>query len=367
MLLIMNPGSRAGRGKRLWGRWETGLREAGVRFDTAHTGAPGDAFELARAASSYGVVVAVGGDGTINEVLDGVAQSGKRGLRMGVLYSGTSPDFCRFHGIPTEPEKALEILVAGKARTVDVARIAHHDENGVERVAHFGSSCNIGMGAAVARYSNRWRRFTGDTVGTAASVVRALAVNARVDLDLNIDGQTHRLEQTNNLTIAKNPYLASGLKLALDVQPDDGRLWLVGVHGKGRLGMCGLVPKFYSGTVTHAPSIFLQPCSSVTVRSSQRQEIEFDGDPRGFLPARIEIVPEGLNLICPGGLHAVNTRKRIEREDGERGRRRTENEPSFPRTGTLAGRDRPRARSVPSFPNSQPSTFPSGGNNDERI
>ena len=75
--------------------------------------------------------VAVGGDGTINEVLDGLAQSGDPRRKMGVLYSGTSPDFCRFHGIPTEPAAALACLIQGKARPVDVVRIAYADADGV--------------------------------------------------------------------------------------------------------------------------------------------------------------------------------------------------------------------------------------------
>lgn len=295
--LIMNPGARFGRGRRLWKVWETGLREAGVEFRCAQTEGLGHAVELARSAENCETVVAVGGDGTINEVLDGVVQSGPPSLRMGVLYSGTSPDFCRFHGIPTEPRRALRTLLEGTPRKVDVARIAYHDEKKVKHLAHFGCSCNIGMGASVARHSNRWRRCIGDTLGTAAAVVRSLIVNPLVDLELEVDGEPCSVPKTNNLTVAKNPCIASGLKLALEVRPDDGYLWLIGVHGKGRLELCALFPKFYSGSVTSAPDVFIRRCRSVAVRARQPQEIEFDGDPRGFLPAHIEVVPKSLNLI----------------------------------------------------------------------
>jgi len=112
-LLIMNPGSRSGKGKRLWPFWESGLKKRGIIFDSVITDNPGKAFEFARNALNYNTVIAAGGDGTINEVLDGVIQSGRKNLRMGVLYSGTSPDFCKFHGIPTHPAAALEALPRG--------------------------------------------------------------------------------------------------------------------------------------------------------------------------------------------------------------------------------------------------------------
>lgn len=295
-LLIMNPGSRAGRGRRLWESWDYRLRKSGAEFECVYTDGVGHAVELARDAKSD-VVVAVGGDGTINEVLDGIIQSGNPNLAMGVLYSGTSPDFCRFHGIPVDPDRAMDALLSRNARKVDVARITYHTANGADLTAHFGCSCNIGMGASIARFANKWRRYLGDSAGTGAGVLSTIARNARVDLNLEIDGATQSLTAVNNLTIAKNPYIASGLKLQLDLRPDDGKLAVVGMHGKGRLGILGLLPGFYSGAVTAAKGVFATECSSVMITSENPQEIEFDGDPRGYLPVRIEILPKALNLI----------------------------------------------------------------------
>ena len=296
-LLIMNPGSRSGRGRRLWERWQTGLRFAGVSFRSAVTEAPGHAIALAREADDVDTVVAVGGDGTINEVLDGVVQSGRAGLRMGVLYSGTSPDFCRFHGIPLEPARALETLLAGRAQRVDVARIDCRNGSGEPRRAHFACSCNVGLGAAVARFSNGVRRCLGDALGTGLAVVRAVLRTPPVDLELEIDGQPCPLAAVNNLTVLKNPHIASGLRLNVDLRPDDGRLCLVAVHGRGRVGLCGLLPRFYSGTAVDAEGVLVRKCARVRVQAHGGCEIEFDGDPRGALPAEIRVLPGALTLI----------------------------------------------------------------------
>jgi diacylglycerol kinase family enzyme len=297
LLLIMNRGSRAGRGKRQWKAWKEGLERAGVQYRCAQTERPGHALELARGADGYDAVAAVGGDGTINEVIDGLIQSGRKGQAMGVLYCGTSPDFCRFHSIPTQPSLALQALLRGTPLPVDVARIIHRDGGGGERLAHFACSCNIGMGASVARTSNRWRKCVGDRIGTAMAVVRALMLCAPADLEVEIDGETIHLPETNNLSIAKNPHLASGLRLNLDLLPDDGNLCVFGVTGKSRMALLNMIPHFYSGFAASAPGVFLRTCRSVTVSCPESREIEFDGDPRGFLPVRVEVIPKALNLI----------------------------------------------------------------------
>lgn len=299
-LLIMNPGSCSGRGKRLWEKWERGLSEAGVEYSCVMTEGIGHAVELAREAETE-IVVAVGGDGTINEVLDGVMQSENSKMKMGVLYSGTSPDFCKFHGISVHPGQAVDALVSGRCRQVDVVRIAYHDASGREQVAHFGCSCNIGMGASVAKHANRSRRYLGDVIGTGTGVIGCIAKNQRVDIDLAVDGNTVSLPLVNNLTIAKNPYIASGLKLQLGIQPDDGKLAIVAVYGQGRRGLLRLLPKYYWGSATAEEGLYQARCESVSITAREPQEIEFDGDPRGYLPARIEVLPRALALI--GGVY----------------------------------------------------------------
>ncbi|MDD3925967.1 MAG: diacylglycerol kinase family protein [bacterium] len=300
LLLIMNPGSGSGHGKHLWAQWEEMLRQAGVSYRCVHTEHIGHAFFLAKTATEADTVVAVGGDGTINEVLDGVMQSGNSDLRMGVLYSGTSPDFCRFHGIPIDPVRAMNALLNGALQQVDVAGITCCDADGHARTAYFGCSCNIGLGASVARCANRWRRYLGDVPGTGASLLRALLANRRVDLELVIDGEEVSLPQVNNLSVVKNPYLASGLRLQLDVGRNDGTLYLVSIAGRSRTGMCRAIPAFYSGAVAGMPGVLVRKCRSVQVTAGQMQEIEFDGDPRGFLPVAIDIRPQALALI--GGM-----------------------------------------------------------------
>lgn len=293
----MNPGSRAGRGQRLWPTWERGLLAASVVFDRVITTCPGHALNVARTATEYDTVVAVGGDGTINEVLDGVVQSGRPDVRMGILYSGTSPDFCRFHGVPVAPPAAVRALVSGRVRRVDVGRIVYGAEGGDRCTAHFGCGCNIGLGASIARSANRWRPFVGDRLGTGAAAVASLLASRPVDLSLETDGERHDLRSANNVSVLKSPYIASGLKIDVDLRPSDGRLVVVALSGRARLGLLRALPRFYTGSIAVDPGVLLKSCRVVEVDAAIPCEVELDGDPRGWLPVRIEVLPKALSLI----------------------------------------------------------------------
>lgn len=300
ILLIMNPASRSGKGRRLWSRWRADLREAGLAFDCVQTRYRGHGTELAMNASDYDTVVAVGGDGTINETLDGVLQSERTDLRMGILYSGTSPDFCKFHGIPVRRPEAVKALVAAHSRKVDTVRIEFTGPDGKRERAHFGCSSNIGLGALIARISNRIRRVAGDTAGTCAAAIYSIIVVPPADLEMRLDGSLYRLESVNNLSILKSPFIASGLKLNLDLRPDDGKLVVFAVHGKSRWKILSMLRGFYSGKAASREDVFVRECSHINVKCAEKAEIEFDGDPRGFLPIDIQIIPGSLNLVGAG-------------------------------------------------------------------
>ncbi|MBM4152565.1 MAG: hypothetical protein FJ220_03465 [Kiritimatiellaceae bacterium] len=301
MILIKNPSSRSGKGRRLWPVWETELHKRGISFESVITQHQGEAFQISKTTTGSKTIVAVGGDGTINEVLDGIVQSGNPDLSMGVLYAGTSPDFCRFHGIPTEPSKALECLLSQKTKQVDAVRIDYLNTGRISSVATFACGCNIGLGASVANFANRWRKRLGDQLGTGWGVVQAILKAKPVDLWLEIDGVQKTIEQVNNLSILKNPYIASGLKLNVDVKPDDGKMVLVAIHGQTRKSLCSLLPAFYSGKAADSKDVFMQSCFSVRVRAPIQQAVEFDGDDRGFLPLTAQIQPRVLKLI--GGFY----------------------------------------------------------------
>ena len=304
--LVINPGSHHGRSRETAALYRALLAaDAGTgpaAVDCGYTRTLEDAGTLTRRAlaAGYDTIVAVGGDGTINRVVNAMLEPEvePRGARLGILYSGTSPDFCRFHGIPTDPAAAVRVLRTGVAHAIDVCRITHRDAAGQVRVDHFASSANIGLGAGIAGRANRMRPRLGDFLGTLLASMVTIARRGPQRVRLVVDGEELAIAPALNISVGKNPYLASGLKLDAHVSADDGRLFVFAICGIGRAELLAALPRIYSGSITRDPRFVLRRASVVNVEPLEGElATEFDGDPAGFCPAEIRVLPGALHLI----------------------------------------------------------------------
>jgi len=277
-LVLVNPSSHGGRSGRRWRQLSERLPEG--EFVVLQS--IGEARERARAASGYEAVVACGGDGTVRAVAEGVLENGDEGLKFGVLYAGTSPDFCRAHGIPTNREDAIRVLRAGKVREVPVLTA-----NG----RAFFCSLNLGIGAAVAEAANRLRPRLGDGLGTFVALLRSL-VRARA-YDVSLNGE--RLGDRLHVLVTRMPFIAGGLRLALPPLKDgEFAVWSVRRPSPG--GWLGLVWRLYRGKPCGEFRILRE---AVTLEAGEVVPVEFDGDPQGRLPVEIRFSKRRLRLVCP--------------------------------------------------------------------
>lgn len=297
MKIIANPSSRSGKGKKLWPFWTQTLCKHNVAFSWHETLSETDCQN--QAAESDKTVVAVGGDGTINNVINGMMSTGAK-HSLGILYAGTSPDFCRFHNIPTQKAAALATLLARHEKAIDIVSLTLAQDNGKPAQKYFACSANIGLGAQIARFANIWRKYLGDTLGTGIGLIRAIIGHSQFSASLSIDGKKQTFSQVNHIILLKNPYIASSLRLGCDNRPDDGNLLLIVIHGYSRWGLLGIIANMYTGTLLKRRGIFAKHCRQVALFASPRQEVEFDGDPHGFTPLDATIHPKALSLICGG-------------------------------------------------------------------
>lgn len=304
LFLILNPSSRSFTGQRKWPRIFELLDQSGVHYEHALTEAAGDGRKLAEAAAKRGfdAVIAVGGDGTINEVISGIVpvleQNPASACRFGVIYTGTSPDFCAFHGLSLNPDVIVSRILAGHTRHVDLCRIAHRSENSEQMVSrYFSCSANFGLGAAIARGSNTGlRKRFGDFVGTLLSMLDAIRNYSPPRFRMKIDGNERDFDQVHNIFVGKNPYIASGIKLKLDIAFDDGRMYVVALHGISKFRLLSVLPRVYTGSFCREfKPVF---CREVEIcEGNGADEVEYDGDPQGRLPARISIIPRILPVL----------------------------------------------------------------------
>jgi len=308
--LIANPHAGHGRGRAKLRRLQTQLERERLRCDWAFCQDMDQARVLSEEAnrSGYDVVVAVGGDGTINRVLNGFYDpDGKRlsSARMGVVHIGTSPDFCRSYRIPTALDPAGATLTRGVVRPVSVGRIVYGGEDrasssGGRRSAVFGCCANIGLGASVAHRANGGvRRYAGDFLGTLVSLLGVLLTYRPHTMQLTLDGEPRVLPGVYNIAVGKTFYVASGLKVRHALSDQDSRLYVVCLRNVSWLNAGRVLGALYRGRpIQSGACLSLEYARNIAVASMDRAtDVEFDGDAAGVCPCRIETAPDPLDLI----------------------------------------------------------------------
>ncbi len=209
-------------------------------------------------------------------------------LPLGVLYAGTSPDFCSFHHIPLDPFAALETLRSGGVEPVEVLKITH---NG--KTAHFLCSCNLGIGADVAARANVLRPYLGNRFGTFCVLLVSLLKHPRFDYTVN--GES--FPACGHMLITKMPYIAGGLALDLP-RTAEGEYLLWHTRARSFPGWMRLLVKLYRKEECGE----LRRCSgTIRIKSRTPCRVEYDGDPHGTLPVEISVAPRKLMLIKGGG------------------------------------------------------------------
>ncbi|MBN2036330.1 MAG: hypothetical protein JW768_06270 [Chitinispirillaceae bacterium] len=305
--VIINPHARNGRAKKIVPRLLRLLEQTSLSYDWKYTDSMEHAFHLSQKAQkeNYDIVVAVGGDGTINRVLNGFFDaSGHRisRARLGVIHTGTSPDFCKSHGIPRSLEQAVQALSQGTTSLVRVGMITCASSPGAadSRPLFFGCCANIGLGASLARRANSGiRKYCGDTAGTFISLLQVLSRHKPATVSLSIDGNQRTLHKVYDIAVGMTRYIASGIQVRHQLGPLDDRLYVVTVKELTPANTAGVLRLLYAGKDIPAgkQEISLDYGHRIDCSCEAPLEVECDGDPAGFCPCTIATVPDVLELI----------------------------------------------------------------------
>jgi len=218
---------------------------------------------------------------------------------MGILYSGTSPDFCKFHSIPTNPIHAIECFISGGTREIDTCKIEYQNCDEKSISSFFLCSSNIGLGAGIASRSNRIRKRVGDFAGTLCASIVTIAKAKHFSAKLKVDGEIHCFNDVLNITVGKNPHLASGIRLDLDIFPSNGKMFVFVVHGVSKSGLILSLGAAYTGKIAKNRAFTIIEATQdveITPEPSNIQ-VEFDGDPWGLCPAKITVLKSSLKLV----------------------------------------------------------------------
>jgi YegS/Rv2252/BmrU family lipid kinase len=303
--LIINPTAHSGRAYIQGKKIISILKNKNIDFDFTWTKRKTDAIEIATMIikEKYNTVVACGGDGTICEIISGLFKNNELGPKpkLGVLHIGTSPDFNKYHCIPTKLEEAIDTLLRGKTKSIDIGKITYYSEpqRKNKTIAYFASNVNVGLGPLIAARANaRYRKYLGDTLGTLSAMLISLIGFKKFNLQIALDGKEQNFNRLINLTVGKDPYLASGMRILTLIKPDDARLYVLSIEHTTWKTLLSSLFKLYVGNFLSYPGAKLEYAKQVKIDLCQEYPlIEFDGDVKGYLPATIEILPKALEII----------------------------------------------------------------------
>jgi diacylglycerol kinase (ATP) len=303
-LVILNPVAGRGRARRLWPQVDAALAAAGVGFDLAETRAPLEAMRLAEgAAGRCAAVIAVGGDGTVHEVVNGLmrAPAGARPA-LGVLPVGSGDDYAkmlppRSPGAPRPHGRAaLAAIALGRARAHDVGVI--RDGECGER--YFANGMDVGFGAHVARNIAQVPRWVTGLGAYLAAIAQTMARYPTLELRLQLDGGEPFAHRSTIAAVMNGRCFGGSFWACPEACADDGLLDVLLADVVSRAQILRLVPKLMRGTHCGEPVLRMLRARRVRIESQTPLIVEADGELPALAGRRleIEVVPGALRVLA---------------------------------------------------------------------
>ncbi len=302
--VIVNPMSRGGATGKTWPILNKLLRTTGLPFDYELIKAPGQGIELSRQAveKGYNLVIAVGGDGTVNEVVNGlIDENGKGRATLGIIAAGTQNDIAHMLGIPRDYIRGCQLFEKFETATIDIGDVAYTSHNKIIR-RHYINTAGIGFVSDVIENSIPQTKYKvlGGAVPYAIGLMPKVLEYQNKDVLLSIDGEK-RVERDFSIVINNGRYLGGG-RVFPNATPYDGLLDVAIIGNLSKLEALLNFPLFYTGTYVYHQKITLQQAKNVIIDSPQRLPIQIDGELVGETPATFRVIPSALAVAvkdCP--------------------------------------------------------------------
>ena len=300
-VFLVNPASANGSTGRRWPELARRAAAAGLEGATLFSERQGHLAELAREAALDGaeLLVVVGGDGSVNEVANGLAGLGRQ-PEVAVVPRGTGWDFSRTFGIPRKIDDAVQVALEGDVRTIDLGRASYRAWDGSDATASFANVASAGMSGAIAKRANETTKALGGKASYLWATFAVFSGWAATEIEVAVDGEL-RAGPMFDVVVANGRFFGGGLEICPDAVPDDGVFDVLTIGDVTKRDLVQTMPKMYRGTHLPHPKAELLRGSSVTVTSETPLPIELDGEQPGTTPVTFEVAAGALRLRVPRG------------------------------------------------------------------
>ncbi len=259
---------------------------------------PGQLGELAQRAADGGadLLVVVGGDGSVNEVANGIA--GREDVEIAVIARGTGWDFVRTYGIPRDVAAAARVALEGRGRAIDLGRVSYRAWEGHEAQAWFANIASAGMSGAIAQRANETSKALGGKISYLWATLAVFARWQNSEIRVSVDDEI-RGGRMHDVVVANGRNFGGGMIICPDAEPDDGLFDVLTIGDLTKRDLLTTLPKTYRGRHLPHPKAEVLRGAVVTVDADAPLPIELDGEQPGTTPVRFEIAPGALRVRVP--------------------------------------------------------------------
>ena len=296
--VIVNPIAGAGKTAKKWPQIVDLLRSLGMDFEHDLTEAPGHATELAKSAAKNGceLVVSVGGDGTINEIVNGLYDAGSIGdVTLGIVSTGTGDDYIRTIGLSRSCMEASRCLTSPGRLTVDLG-LVEYTSNGQMQKRLFVNFAGLGFDAEIVRATTQEFKALGDTASYLMGLVTTLVVYKNKEISLIMDGEVGE-RRICTVLMSNGKYGGGGMLTAPDADLGDGFFDVVIIGDLTKPDLLRSLPRIYKGTHLTHPKVTVKRAREVEIRPVQPMAVQADGELLGEAPARFSVLPGALTIV----------------------------------------------------------------------
>jgi diacylglycerol kinase (ATP) len=300
--IVVNPKAQNGRASKEWPKLEQMIAEVyHGEYRVEFTSAPLHATSLTKQAlrEGYDLVVALGGDGLLNEVVNGFFEQRRAtnpDSTLGILPFATAADFIKTIGIPRDFKEAVKRLDGSSSRRCDVGLISCESLTGQSITRYFINVAEFGVGADVVDRVNRTTKRFGGRTSFTWGILRTIPFYRNKTVSYSIDNGTESEERINNFVIANGRFYGAGLKPAPNAEIDDGLFDISIIGDVGLFESISSLGKLRDGTYLELPTVTSKRGTGVAARCSEQVLIEADGEVVGKLPATFELMPSAIRV-----------------------------------------------------------------------
>jgi diacylglycerol kinase (ATP) len=243
------------------------------------------------------LLVVVGGDGSVHEVVNGIA-GGAEGVDLAVIPRGTGWDFVRTYGIPRDLDRAVDVALGANVREIDAGSVTYRTWAGGEGSARFANVASAGISGAIAKRANESSKALGGKVSYYWATLAVFVGWQTGELRVTVDDET-RVGRMIDAMVCNGRYVGGGMMMCPDAEPDDGLFDVLLIGDVTKRDLLFVLPKTYRGKHLPHPRLELLRGRVVTVDADEPLPIELDGEQPGTTPARFEILRRALRLRVP--------------------------------------------------------------------